>query len=77
MTAPSSERLHAAVCEAVSVMSTSPDIARSADGRKARDILRQALIDYADAFMNETPTDEERELVARHHRIAKRIARRP
>ncbi len=43
------EALHAAVCQAVSIMNQSFDIAASKDGRKANDILRQALIDYADS----------------------------
>jgi hypothetical protein len=45
-------------------MNMSPDIARSSDGRKARDILRQALIDYADASLatpepSREPTQEQ------------------
>lgn len=46
--APREDALHNAVCNAVSIMNQSMDIARSADGRKAKDVLRQALIDYAD-----------------------------
>lgn len=42
------DKFHAAVCRAVSIASTSIDFARSPDGRKVRDILREALIDYAD-----------------------------
>jgi hypothetical protein len=62
------EELHMAVCNAVHIMNMSPDIAQSSDGRKARDILRQALIDYADAFMAAPVTDHEREAIARKHR---------
>lgn len=43
------EMLHDAICHAVSIMNMSIDIARSEDGRRAKDILRKALIDYADA----------------------------
>lgn len=48
------EALHAAVCQAVSIMNQSFDIAASKDGRKANDILRQALIDYADMTDHQT-----------------------
>lgn len=41
--------LHDAICQAVSIMNMSFDVAKSADSRKAKDILRQALVDYADA----------------------------
>lgn len=68
MPAEKIEALHMAVCNAVQIMNMSPDIARSADGRKARDILRQALIDYADAFMDQPVTEKERETIARKHR---------
>lgn len=71
------ENLHAAVCNAVAIMNTSIDIARSPEGRKARDILRQALIDYADEYMDQPVSEQERELVARRHRNIKRIQRRP
>lgn len=38
--------LHIAVCQAVSLMNGSIDIAKSEDGREARDILRRALMAY-------------------------------
>ena len=60
--------LHIAVCNAVQIMNMSVDIARSEDGRRARDILRQALIDYADEFMEQPTTAKEREVIARKHR---------
>jgi hypothetical protein len=44
------EPLHYAICQAVSTMNMSTDIARSEDGRKARDVLREALVAYADAM---------------------------
>jgi hypothetical protein len=63
-----SDNLHAAVCNAVAIMNTSIDIARSPEGRKARDILRQALIDYAEEYMDQSVTEQEREQIARKHR---------
>jgi hypothetical protein len=47
------ERLHTAVCQAVALMnrSTEIDLTRCAEGREALDILRQVLIDHADAAM--------------------------
>lgn len=65
------QSLHLSVCNAVQVMNMSPDIARSEDGRKARDILRQALIDYADSYMDQPVSESERESVAKKHRRAK------
>lgn len=62
------ENLHAAVCSAVAIMNTSMDIARSPEGRNARDILRQALINYADGYMDATVAEKERESIARKHR---------
>lgn len=44
------DKLHAAICHAVSIMNNSFDIARSTEGREAKDILRRALLDYADAL---------------------------
>lgn len=42
------DALHAAVCQAVALMNVSPEIARSADGREAHTVLRQALVEFAD-----------------------------
>jgi hypothetical protein len=44
------EAFHSAVCSAVAHLNTCPEIARSTNGRTAHLILRQALIDYADAM---------------------------
>lgn len=44
----SAERLHADVCEAVSILNTAPDLVRIREGRQVSELLRQALIDYAD-----------------------------
>ena len=42
------ERLHAAVCQAVALLNRAPDLARSPEGSEAHNLLRQALVDYAD-----------------------------
>lgn len=60
--------LHAAVCQAVDLLNRSPEVASCAEGRKAHTILRQALVDYADAHMDQQASDSEREAVARRHR---------
>lgn len=65
------QNLHTAVCNAVQIMNMSFDIARSEDGRRARDILRQALVDYADRYMDQPVSANEREAIARKHRKAK------
>lgn len=49
------DALHAAVCQAVGLLNHAPEIARTSDGRRVRDILRQALLDYADSA---TPAPE-------------------
>mgnify|MGYP006374310179 FL=1 len=50
--------LHAAVCSAVALLNCCPEAGRVADVRRAHDMLRQALVDFADASMGEieTPT---------------------
>jgi hypothetical protein len=60
--------LHAAVCQAVALLNRSPEVASCAEGREAHTILRQALVDYADAYMDQRASDSEREAVARRHR---------
>lgn len=62
------DKLHAAVCQAVAILNTSPEIARIAAGRDVREILRHALVEYADNFMDQPVTDHERESIARKHR---------
>jgi hypothetical protein len=52
------DSLHAAVCEAVEVLNLSPDLARLADGRKVSAILRQALVNYADACIRDLEDDQ-------------------
>jgi len=43
------DSLHTAVCQAVTLLNRSPGAASCFDGREARDLLRQALVDYANA----------------------------
>ena len=47
------ELLHVAVCQAVAILNAAPGVACTEDGRRVRDILRQALADYADAMMEQ------------------------
>lgn len=63
-----SEKLHAAVCQAVALLNRAPELARCAEGREAHSMLRQALVDYADAYMDEPAPENERATVARKHR---------
>lgn len=49
---PVAEALHVAVCQAVALLNRAPEVARCAEGREARDLLRLALADYADAYMD-------------------------
>ena len=60
--------LHWAVCQAVALMNRSRGVAGCAEGREAHTILRQALVDYADSYMDQPASDSEREAVARKHR---------
>jgi hypothetical protein len=59
---------HAAVCQAVTLLNVSPALAQCANGRLARDLLRQALVDYADAYMDQPVSEREREAIAKKHR---------
>jgi hypothetical protein len=40
------EGLHVAICQAVTLLNMSPEVARCASGREANNILRQALANY-------------------------------
>lgn len=42
------EMLHIAICKAVALLNTSPEVAMCSEGREANNILKKALIDYAD-----------------------------
>lgn len=66
------QALHAAVCEAVAILSTAPEIVKLPEGRQVRDILRKALADYADDYMDRPVSEHERAAVARKHRAAPR-----
>lgn len=67
------DALHKAVCKAVELLAVSPEIARISAGREVSNVLRQALVDYADAFMDQPVTQEEREAVASNHRTPAHI----
>lgn len=43
-------KFHEHVCVATNLANTSPDVQISVDGRAIRDVLRDALINYADAI---------------------------
>ena len=47
------KKLHEAVCQAVALLNRAPEVARCAEGREARDLLRQALVDYAEGIAPE------------------------
>lgn len=47
------DEIHTAICSAVSHLNICPELARSENGRTAHLILRQALIDYADAMQEQ------------------------
>ena len=63
----STDNLHAAVCNAVVILNAAPELQRYKEGRDVRDILRQALIDYADSFMDAPVTPGELRAVDRKH----------
>jgi hypothetical protein len=42
------DELHAIICQAVALLNVTPELARSDTGRHAHEILRKALIAYAD-----------------------------
>ena len=72
---PVAEALHVAVCQAVTLLNRAPEVARCAEGREARDLLRQALVDYADAYMEQPATEQERAAVAAKHQQPSRSKR--
>lgn len=62
------EILHTAICQAVNILNLAPELAAHESGRDVRAILRKALVDYADAFMDQPVTESERGIVAAKHR---------
>lgn len=64
------EKMHAATCQAVALLNRAPEVAKCLEGREARDILRQALADYADFYMEQPVSKAERDAIARKHRRA-------
>jgi len=58
----------------VTLLNRAPEVARCAEGREARDLLRQALVAYADAYMDEPATERERASVAAKHQRKPRVS---
>ena len=46
------KKLHEAVCQAVELLNRAPEVSRCAEWREAHNLLRQALVDVADAYMD-------------------------
>ena len=61
-------KLHEAVCRAVAILNTSPDVIATAAGRQVRDLLRIALADHADAEMDRPVHERDRAKIAAKHR---------
>lgn len=59
----------------MSLLNCCPEIGRLAFARDAHAMLRQALVDYADAYMNEPVTESERTAVAAKHQRPPRVKR--
>ena len=70
---PAAEALHAAVCQAVALLNCCPEIGRLAFARDAHDMLRQALMAYADAYMDEPVSERERAAVSARHQRKPRV----
>ena len=51
------DQLHEAVCQAVNILNTSPDLCLTAPGRQVRSILREALANYE---MEQPDTEDRR-----------------
>lgn len=68
------KKLHEAVCQAVALLNRAPELARSNEGREAHTLLRQALVDVADAYMNAPVSEHERAAVAAKHQRKPRRA---
>ena len=70
------ESLYVAVCQAVTLLNCAPEVARCAEGREARDLLRQALVEYANTYyMDEPAPEHERAAVAAKHQRPPRVKR--
>lgn len=67
------KKLHEAVCQAVALLNRAPELARSTEGREAHTLLRQALVDVADAYMDAPVTESERAAVAAKHQRKPRV----
>ena len=60
--------LHTAVCNAVAILNVSPEIVSLNSGRKVHGILRACLVEFADVYMDEIPTNKEVSSIHRKHR---------
>lgn len=69
------KKLHEAVCQAVALLNLAPELARSTEGREAHNLLRQALVDVADAYMDAPVSESERAAVAAKHQRPLRVKR--
>ena len=67
------KKLHEAVCQAVALLNRAPELERSTEGREAHNMLRQALVDVADAYMDAPVTESERAAVAAKHQRKPRV----
>ncbi len=61
------DNLHAAICQAVGVLNIAPDVARISEGRQVSQILRGALSEYAEDFMDEPAPESERAAIHKGH----------
>lgn len=63
------EVLHVALCQAVQIANSSVELICCEAGVEVRRILRQALIDYADAYMNQPTNEAEQAAMRRGHQL--------
>lgn len=59
--------LHAAIIQAVAIMNVCPEVALSEEARKAHVILREALVKYADAYMDQPTSEAEQRAMRKKH----------
>ena len=61
------EILHIAVCQAVGLMNGALVFAQSEEGQQVRNVLRKALVEYADVYMDQPVTEAERNAMILGH----------
>ncbi len=65
------DHMKVSICQAVALLYASEEVSVCPKGREARDILRKALSDYADYYMDQAVDDKDRAKVAiKHQRSA-------